>query len=331
MQRIRPYWIKFEQTGGAGMADGMSGINIPSILGCSVTIDNLLTRAEEGLDVSDVIEDLRIQAIPRFVCEAREVTGLKPRFLANSVVSLRVKPEHQETVLVVLNGDSSEVSCDRYYMECVTQPAFRGFIFSVLTAVEDRVYTVGVPPRLLIYRMTLFRPDNVLDFTLCVILMYLEGIGPSGASPSLFVQLSVYLRRVECQIGPLEKMRRFLYEGVLWLLNTLMYVVDNNPFTKTRVLPHYMFVKLLNPQPGTAPNIIKAIYSCGVGQRFDLPHGTPPCPDGVVQVPPGLLNGPLRDSEYQKSVYFWWLNRTMVTPKNVQLFETYKDSPRVVK
>ncbi|AAG27228.1 unknown [Cercopithecine alphaherpesvirus 9] len=301
----------------------MSDVQIPSVLGCSETIDDLLVRAERNLNLNDTIEELQMHAMPRFVCEVREIAGFKPLFSATSVTSLRVDLIKRNSVLVKLDGNNSELSCEAYYKQCQQQPAFKGFVFTIITAVEDIVHSVTIAPCVLPYRMTMYYPDNVLDFTLCIIIMYLESCG-TETSPSLFVQLSVFLRLIENSIGPLDKMRKFLYIGVTWLLNTLMRLVDNSPFVPNRVLPHYALVKILHPFTNkSSPPVLQAIYTCGVGDKFKLPENAVKCPDGIVKARNGLLNAPLRSVDYQNVLYFWWSTRLKMNICDGKLFEVY--------
>ncbi|PWD75711.1 hypothetical protein DEO61_24910, partial [Escherichia coli] len=52
-----------------------------------------------------------------------------------------------EGAALTLRLESGEtVSCDEYRRRCLAGEAFRGFAFAVVTAAEDRVLSLAVPP-----------------------------------------------------------------------------------------------------------------------------------------------------------------------------------------
>ncbi|RXF57678.1 hypothetical protein EG867_15785 [Enterococcus faecalis] len=100
-----------------------------------------------------VMDELAWHALPRLVCEVREVPGLIPVFTSASVTDARV-----EGAALTLRLESGEtVSCDEYRRRCLAGEAFRGFAFAVVTAAEDRVLSLAVPPVALPHRLALVR------------------------------------------------------------------------------------------------------------------------------------------------------------------------------
>ncbi|QBM10894.1 Virion egress protein [Caprine alphaherpesvirus 1] len=268
-------------------------------------LEGLLRDAQSAsAELPQAVNDLVWHALPRFVCEVREIPGAPPTFTSSSVTHMRVDPA-TGGLMLTLDGRAEEVACDAYRAECEAMPAFRGFAFAVLTAMEDAVFATAVPAAVLPHRLALHRPETREDFTLCVVQMFLEGCTEEQASASLFVQLSCLLRRLRPAPSPARKMSQLLYVGAARVLNTAMYMAGYSPFDDRLVLPHYSVAKMLlaanNP-----PSVITAIYRTGGAARRGGP-ALEQCPPGVVNARPGLLNGPLATPEFRDTVYHWWV------------------------
>ncbi|AVT50773.1 tegument protein UL7 [Cervid alphaherpesvirus 2] len=277
----------------------------PAPLRESSTLEDLLRDAQGGgsEEPSRALDDLVWNALPRFVCEVREIPGAPPTFSSSSVTHLRVEPG-SGALMLTLDGRAGEVACEAYRAECEAMPAYRGFAFAVLTAMEDVVFATSVPAAVLPHRLALFRPETAEDFALCVVQMFLEGCAESRVGAALFVQLSCLLRRLRPPLAPARKMSRLLHVGATRVLNTAMYMAGYSPFDDRLVLPHYAVARLLlaadNP-----PSVITAIYHTGGAPRRGGP-APERCPPGVVNARPGLLNGPLATQAFRDAVYHWW-------------------------
>ncbi|SCL76966.1 tegument protein UL7 [Spheniscid alphaherpesvirus 1] len=291
------------------IAQAMMNQNDPlcSHLNESATLDELVERAAVGDgSVSAIVEELSWQAVPRIMCEVREVQGRQPRFVTGSVRGMRSNDDGR-TLVLNLDGsnDVCETTCEEYMKQCLDQEAFRGFAFAVLTAFEDRVNTLAVSPIILKHRIVLFRPEDPVDFALCVLIMFLENCHKNQASPSLFVQISVFMRYAWKKVTPTTKTRRLLCVGVTWLLNTLMFMTGFLPFADKHVLPNHRIVKHLLDikQP---PSVLMAVYNAGVGPKFDLPKDAVECPRGAFQPRDGVLNSAFKQQWLANVLYYWW-------------------------
>ncbi|AVT50703.1 tegument protein UL7 [Cervid alphaherpesvirus 1] len=268
----------------------------------SSTLESLLRDAREGPGgPPQVLDDLVWNALPRFLCEVREIPAGPPTFTSSSVTHLRVEPG-TGALMLTLDGRAGEVACDAYRAECEAMPAFRGFAFAVLTAMEDAVFATTVPAAVLPYRLALYRPETPEDFALCVVQMFLEGCSEARVGAALFVQLSCLLRRL--RPPPARKMGRLLHVGATRVLNTAMSMAGYSPFDERLVLPHYAVARLLLAA-GNPPSVITAIYHTGGAARRGGP-APERCPPGVVNARPGLLNGPLAAQDFRDAVYHWW-------------------------
>ncbi|RXF20308.1 hypothetical protein EG863_15490, partial [Enterococcus faecalis] len=128
-------------------------------------------------------------------------------------------------------------SCDEYRRRCLAGEAFRGFAFAVVTAAEDRVLSLAVPPVALPHRLALVRPEDPTEFALCVLQMFLENCPAAEADAARCLRLGRWLERARAP--PAQKLRRLLHVGATRALNTLMFAAHLSPLDETRVLPHY--------------------------------------------------------------------------------------------
>ncbi|AJW72284.1 UL7 [Suid alphaherpesvirus 1] len=246
-----------------------------------------------------VMDELAWHALPRLVCEVREVPGLIPVFTSASVTDARV-----EGAALTLRLESGEtVSCDEYRRRCLAGEAFRGFAFAVVTAAEDRVLSLAVPPVALPHRLALVRPEDPTEFALCVLQMFLENCPAAEADAARCLRLGRWLERARAP--PAQKLRRLLHVGATRALNTLMFAAHLSPLDETRVLPHYPIAQRLLSAP-RAPPVVDALFAAGFGPLLGLPGDAPP-PDGLVRTRPGgALTAPLRTPEMAEAVYRWW-------------------------
>ncbi|AII80749.1 ORF55 [Equid alphaherpesvirus 1] len=272
----------------------------------SATVDEMVEAITKGDNsVTTIVDDLVWHATPRFVTEVREVPGLPPSFTTTSVTDMRVDASSEKLMLTLDGQEGSEISCETYMRSCLDLPAFKGFSLFVVTPLEDRVNVLGVAPVILSHRLVLYRPTDLIDFTLCIIQMYLENCSTKRATSSLFVQIECILRNISKTITPLLKMRRLMYIGATWTLNTLMCVTNHNPFDQARVLPNYMMAKMLLGQKSNTPAILDAIYSAGYRQTLSKRPITP-CPSGVLRCNKAHLNAPLCTKVVADTLYSWW-------------------------
>ena len=117
--------------------------------------------------------------------------GLIPVFTSASVTDARV-----EGAALTLRLESGEtVSCDEYRRRCLAGEAFRGFAFAVVTAAEDRVLSLAVPPVALPHRLALVRPEDPTEFALCVLQMFLENCPAAEADAARCLRLGRWLER----------------------------------------------------------------------------------------------------------------------------------------
>ncbi|BAV93420.1 tegument protein UL7 [Equid alphaherpesvirus 4] len=271
----------------------------------SATVDEMVEAITNGDDLATaIVDDLVWHATPRFVTEVREVPGLPPSFTTTSITNIRVDPSGK--LMLTLDGqEDAEVSCETYMNSCLNLSAFKGFSLFIVTPLEDRVNVLGVAPVILSHRLVLYLPTNIIDFTLCIIQMYLENCSPKRATSSLFVQVEGILRNISKTITPLLKMRRLMYIGATWVLNTLMSATNHNPFDQTRVLPNYMMAKMLLGHKSNTPAVLDAIYSAGYRAAF-VNQPDKPCPLGVMRCKKAILNSPLCTKTIADTIYSWW-------------------------
>nr|UGX62118.1 tegument protein UL7 [Felid alphaherpesvirus 1] len=257
--------------------------------------------------IPDTVHDLTWHALPRLICEVREVSGRPPLFSTTSVERIRVVNGTYELMLT-LEGRSQEISCTTYMEECKNQPEFKGFSLFVITPIEDRVKSLAVGEMILEHRTVLLHPDATSDFTLCILQMFLENCTAQEATSSMFVQVHTLLQRLEKTLSPLSRLRNLLFTGVTWTLNTLMYTMDHNPFDNNRILPHHIFAKLLLGGGKQPPSILTAIFTVGSSSGSKIIGSERRCPSGLVRTRPALLNVALQRYEIQAALYKWWLN-----------------------
>ncbi|QOL71497.1 UL7 [anatid alphaherpesvirus 1] len=290
----------------------------------SATLNELVKLAASGNEkLGTLVDDISWQAIPRLMCEVREVPGIPTRFTGASVMSLRVNSNNLQQLYLQLTGSSNsiEVPSNVYHTQCLAQTAFRGFAFAVITTAEDRVQTLAVPPIILKHRMTIFKPSEHLDFALCLVIMFLENCPRERICSSLFVQLHTFIRKAWSTVTVMTKMRRLLCIGATWLLNTLMLLSGREPFDPKHVLPNHAIIRQLSilDEP---PAVLAAIYTAKGGKKFDLPSDVQKCPSDAIVIADGVLNEALKCEWIRDAIYDWWISQKKKLTGE-QLYYTY--------
>nr|UNP64276.1 tegument protein UL7-like protein [Phocid alphaherpesvirus 1] len=245
---------------------------------------------------------------------------MAPVISTTSITNLRVESGTYKLMLT-LEGRFEEISCEEYMKECINQAEFKGFVFFVITPIEDKVYSLSIGEIILKNRIVLFNPEDLVDFQLCILQMFMENCTIKEATSSIFVQIYTLLKKLQKNISPSTKFKNLLFTGVNWVLNTLMYSMNHNPFDNNFVLPHHMFVKLiLDKNP---PSILKAIFITGSSEKFKIPQNTVKCPDGVIKTNSAILNKQLQSQVIRTILYQWWYEtEKKLTPD--MLFIMYK-------
>ncbi|AEZ51660.1 UL7 [Gallid alphaherpesvirus 2] len=286
------------------MEEEMTSILHP--LDVSDTLDALVINAIDGTGNRDaIIEELSRQPMARMMMEVREINGVPTQFTGVSVYKLRVANCIRRLHLILAGTETDEeISSDIYYTQCIANPAFKGFIFMILTAMEDVVKTIGMPPPLLKYRFVSYHPAEPLDFALCLLISYLENRNVSSSDPSLYVQLQSFLKYAWSTVTPMRKMRRFLCITNTWLLNTLMELSSISPFDSNHVLPHYIIYKHLSSTNGVC-DVLISLYECNnLGEAFQVPVSTRGKCSIVINK--GLLNGAFQQKWLSDIICDWW-------------------------
>ncbi|QOD40166.1 tegument protein [Macropodid alphaherpesvirus 4] len=271
--------------------------------------ESAITVLKQALDgtrcLADVATQISEQTLVRLACEIHQITAHDPRFSASNIINVNITP--CLGLMLTLGGgvEGVTVSSKEYLQQCRKQPAYKGMAFAVMTANEDRVYALSVPPILLQHRFCLFYPSKLLEFELAMMLMYLENCPTSHATSSAFVKISAWLGVIERRTTPADRVRTLLLRSCRWILNTLMHMVGINPFDKNRVLPHWVMAKLLlvkNP-----PSIITDLFLPHSAKAFKLPTANLRT-ECVVSTADGVL-GPLwRNEDVKHSLMYWWLH-----------------------
>ncbi|AAG45744.1 UL7 [Meleagrid alphaherpesvirus 1] len=281
---------------------------VPHPLDSSCTLDALIIDAlREGEGQEAIIEELIRQPMARMMMEIREIRGVSTRFTGISVNKLRVDQGSKRLCLTLAGADAgSEIDSHVYYQQCMTNTAFKGFVFIVLTAAEDIVKSIGVPPSLLKFRLALFRPRDHLDFALCLLVAFLENRVGDASDVSLYVQIQSFLKYAWTRVTSINKMRRFLCVTITWLLNTSMELGSICPFDRGYVLPHYSIYKHLNGTWSMCANVIRAIYLQDVPSTMSQAQSALRGRDSIVLKNEGLLNGAFQKDWIGDVIYDWW-------------------------
>ncbi|AQS79209.1 tegument protein UL7 [Ateline alphaherpesvirus 1] len=263
-----------------------------------------LRRAvSHGPDLAGVAETVGDQTLLRLACEVRQVAGHAPRISATAIARLNVSPGGQLSFVLEGAPADQETPSPEYHRQCLDQPAYRGLVCAAITAAEDRVDSLGVQPPTLQHRLVLLRPAALADFELLAALMFLENCPPALATPGLFVRVSAWLGRVARRTSPLQRLRRLLLRSCRWVLNTLMFMTNVDPFSDALVLPHWYMARCLLSS-GAPPPVVAAL--------FDTPPGPGPDPgpaaetDCVAYSPDGVMGRPWRSEAFRRALVSWW-------------------------
>lgn len=200
------------------------------------------------------------------------------------------------------------MTSEDYFKRCCGQASYRGFAVAVLTANEDHVHSLAVPPLVLLHRFSLFNPRDLLDFELACLLMYLENCPRSHATPSTFAKVLAWLGVAGRRTSPFERVRCLFLRSCHWVLNTLMFMVHVKPFDDEFVLPHWYMARYLlanNPPP-----VLSALFcATPTSSSFRLP-GPPPRSDCVAYNPAGIMGSCWASEEVRAPLVYWWLSET---------------------
>ncbi|BAP00686.1 tegument protein UL7 [Pteropodid alphaherpesvirus 1] len=252
----------------------------------------------------ETVETISGQTLLRMACEVRQVASHAPRFSATTIAGISISPCCALSFQLDGAPGDTHTPSQVFFQQCRSQAAYRGFVFAVITAAEDHVNTLAVPPLVLTHRFALFNPTELIDFNLASMLMYLENCPRSHATPSLFVKISTWLGVMSRRTSPLERMRCLLIRSCQWMLNTLMFMVGVDPFDEKFVMPHWYMAKYLlanNP-----PSILTALFCAAPSGAFQLP-----CPisrtDSVAFAAEGILNTAWKADDFRASLIYWWM------------------------
>ncbi|QEG54097.1 Cytoplasmic envelopment protein 1 [Cacatuid alphaherpesvirus 2] len=180
-------------------------------------------------------------------------------FASDSVSGIEVSCAGEKLHLELVSG--SKVSIEEYYDMCLEMETHLGFAFSVITAVEDRVGTLSVTWPDMLDRIHIFQPETQVDFSLCVICMYLENIFTEDVTLSNCIMLKAAIDKLKRKITYDMKLAALLANGCEWLLNTLLAIHDLPTFDENLVLPHYGVAKpLMSVECDGLKELVKALY-----------------------------------------------------------------------
>ncbi|AQX83366.1 tegument protein UL7 [Canid alphaherpesvirus 1] len=286
----------------------------------TIVEDLLEASLTTNSEIQSITQKLVHHTLPRLICEVREVKGLDPVISTTSISGLRVESGTYKLILT-LEGRHEEISCEEYFLECLNQDEYKGFIFFLITPSEDKVYSLSIGEVILKNRIVLFKPDDFITFQFCILHMFLENCTIKTATSSIFVQIYTLMKRLHKKISPCMRFENLLFNGLNWILNTLMYSIDHNPFDINFVLPHHILAKLLlNNNP---PSILNAIFMIGSSEKYKIPQNVIKCPNGVIKTSPAILNKQIQLQIIKNVLYNWWYkSKEKLTPSS--LFIMYK-------
>ncbi|AFR32448.1 tegument protein UL7 [Leporid alphaherpesvirus 4] len=254
-------------------------------------------------DVMNVAEMVGDQTLLRMACEVHEIAARVPRFSTTNVRRLAVTTSFSIRVFLDGAAGASDISSSEYFEACKAQRAYRGFVVAVITAAEDRVGCLAIPPVMLPHRFALLCPDNLTDFELACMLVYLENCPRDHITPSSSVIISSWLSWVGKKTSPLNRTRCLLIRSCQYMLNTLMFMCRLGPIDERFVLPHWaMALYLLS---GSPPPIVAALFSAASPPAFRL-SSVPFRTDCFAYRSDGVLSAAWRSDEFRHALVSWW-------------------------
>ncbi|QFU14595.1 tegument protein [Psittacid alphaherpesvirus 5] len=276
------------------------------------------------------VADLTRYIIPRFFFEIRDANDKKrpTLFTSNSIISMDVVNDDYDNVLLKLVS-GLHTSVDDYFRDHIKTEYYRGFVFTIVMITEDRVATLGLMWPMVLRRMRLYRPETKLDFFLCLLAMYLENI-PSGVLTKLHAErLNAILHHLRSRrytsMAPLTEL---LFNGIEWLLNTLMYMNNLEPFAREFVLPHYDIIQpMLDVSNADIKPLLEALYYNHA--HFETDFGANiPIRDIVIRHPshvefrPSDLNKLYSNKNlFKRLLYIWWHTDNPCDAKTMYAFQ----------
>ncbi|ADO13821.1 tegument protein UL7 [Saimiriine alphaherpesvirus 1] len=262
----------------------------------------LKKAVDRDLDIVAVAEEVSGQALLRLVCEVRQVASRAPRLTTTGISRANVTPAGQLSYVLEGAADDQETPSIEYFQQCRSQLAYKGFACAVITASEDRVDSLAPPALVLRHRLVLFRPTALADFELLTVLMYLESCPPDHATPSMFVRLSAWLKRVGRRTSPLQRLRCLLLRSCQWVLNTLMFMAHVEPFSDAFVLPHWYLARCLMAAGETLP-IVGALFSA---PTIGPPPQSSTRDDCVAYRHDSIMSRPWKSEVFRRALLDWW-------------------------
>ncbi|AEB97350.1 tegument protein UL7 [Gallid alphaherpesvirus 1] len=285
------------------------------------TLEELERLASSGESTSQLIKEISRQAIPRFFFEVRSTPGAPALFASDSITYMDIQMDGEKIILELISG--AVVDIEEYFCACVRLDDHAGFIFSVITASEDRVATVHVTWPDFLNRIHRIMPQKFEDFALCLICMYLENIDPIKVTQEHCYKLRSAIARFARTISINDKVRELLVNGGEWLLNTLLLMHDLPPFDPGLVLPHYRVAQPL--MQITAPigeELISSLYSTHALMIMNLPSNENERAI-ILESRNSTLNRVYGNGNFFTRVLRLWWNDRKLHRSAYKLYDTY--------
>ncbi|AIU39288.1 tegument protein UL7 [Testudinid alphaherpesvirus 3] len=240
--------------------------------------------------------------IPRYILEVRHIQGKAVLFSGETVDGVAVDKDGR--VSLSLNYSDKMSTVEEYHSKCLRSSDFQGFVFVIITTTVDDIQAIELPGELVARKMVLFKPSHVVDFTLCVLMMYMENFPTEAADSAMFNSLRELLKTIQLQLNGVNKMRSLLFRGCTWLLNTLMNYSNLVPFEERYVLPLHGLYKTLIPVTG-AQELLKVMFS----SHHTMNIGNLPAVNrrqALLLYRASYLNRIYDHHTYLCCLYYWW-------------------------
>ncbi|AAQ73739.1 unknown [Psittacid alphaherpesvirus 1] len=281
---------------------------------------NMLAR---GMPTAELVRAVVAHVIPRFFFEIRTAPGMPVVFAADSVSAILVGRDGSEMELELVSGTS--MTMEDYFDAYLEMDNHLGFVFSVLTGAEDRVGSVALTWTELIDRMYVIQPNTSVDFSLCVLCMYLENVAEEDVTLSHCVMLKAALDKLKRKITFHAKVAALLANGCEWLLNTLMAMHDLPAFDRELILPHYGVAKpLMSVESEGLEELIRGLYDTHTITVINMPEPGHSDVQIMLEARKSTLNRVYENGNYYSRVLRLWWNTPLKRKNAYAMYHVYK-------
>lgn len=296
--------------------EGGSAANLP-------TRDEFASLLSRGLPTAELVRTVVMHAIPRFFFEIRTAPNMPVSFTADSVTRVFVKRDGSEIALELVSGTT--MTMEDYFDEYLEMANHLGFVFSVITSAEDRVGSLSLTWAEVVDRMYIIQPNTLVDFSLCVLCMYLENIAAEDVTLSYCVMLKAALDKLKRKITFHAKIAALLANGCEWLLNTLMAMHDLPSFDRDLILPHYGVAKpLMSVESEGLEELIRGLYDTHAITVINMPEPGHSDIQIILEARRSTLNHIYENGNYFSRVLRMWWNAPLKHKNAYAMYHTYK-------